>query len=474
MNSMLRKLLPTVKSNILFGKQILNRKPWFLTSRTRIEDSYFNIAEERELMNPEYTEISNQYLGEIAKGNRTFVIQPYIKWGKDKRKNTTHELQLAEAVALVETLPHWTVVDKVCVPLLSLEKKELFGSGSLETLKTRIKCGRNVTAVFICTNTLKHAQMLELEKIFGLPVYDKYSLVIHIFRCHAKSPEAKLQVALAELPYIYRKMSELSGRVNLLEKRRLYLQARESQLKAALKKLKQHREAIRTTRKNRGFATVAVVGYTNAGKTTLIKALTGDENMEPRNYLFATLDTTAHEGLLPCKMKVLYIDTIGFIQDVPETLIEPFVATLEDAMIADVIVHVYDASHPDKVAQMDHVRQTLKSLTDGNRPIIEVANKCDLINPGELSEDELGISAANSLGIDILRHSIQKIILNETGRSIMTIRVTSGSEEMAWLYKEASVINAEADPENPQYLLLEVVTTENILHRFRHFLKHKN
>lgn len=271
MNSILKRLAPLVKSGLLFGKQTAQRKTWFVASRFRYEDSYFHVEEEQELVNPEYNEISNEYLGTIAKGHRTFVIQPYIKWGKGKRYNTNRDLQLAEAVALVETLPHWIVVDKMCVPLLTLEKPQLFGTGSLENVKTRIRCGRNVTAIFISTNTLKHVQLLELEKIFGVPVYDRYSLVIHIFRSHAISPEARLQVALAELPYIYKKMSELCGRINLLEKRRMYLQAREIQLKAALKKLKAHRETIRSKRKNRGFATVAVVGYTNAGKTSLIK-----------------------------------------------------------------------------------------------------------------------------------------------------------------------------------------------------------
>ena len=271
MNSVIKRLIPLAKNSLLFSKQTVHRKTQYLVTRFRYEDSFFHVEEERELSNPEYNEISNEYLGVIAKGHRTFVIQPYIKWGKDKKLNTNRDLQLAEAVALVETLPHWTVVDKMCIPLLSLEKKYVFGSGNLENVKTRIKCGRNITAIFISTNTLKHVQILELEKIFDLPVYDRYSLVIHIFRNHAMSPEAKLQVALAELPYIYQKMSEIGGAINLLEKRRLYLQARESQLKESLKKLKKHREAVRNKRKVRGFVTVAVVGYTNAGKTSLIK-----------------------------------------------------------------------------------------------------------------------------------------------------------------------------------------------------------
>lgn len=271
MNNILQRLSLFTKSSSLFVKQNIYKKPWILNLRLRYEDSFFTVEEQSELTNPEYHDISNEYLGIVAKGHRTFVIQPYIKWGKDKKTITNRDLQLAESVALVETLPHWTVVDKMCISLLSLERKQLFGSGNLESIKTRIKCGRNITAIFISTNTLKHVQLLELEKIFGLPVYDRYSLVIHIFRNHAMSPEAKLQVALAELPYIWKKMSELNGQINLLEKRRLYLQARETQLKTALKKLRLHRDAVRIKRKSIGFPSVAVVGYTNAGKTSLIK-----------------------------------------------------------------------------------------------------------------------------------------------------------------------------------------------------------
>lgn len=271
MNTLFKRFSLFAKSNSLLVKQKMYKKPGFLPSRFRHEDSFFVVEEQTELTNPEYNEISNEYLGIIAKGHRTFVIQPYIKWGKDKKTITNRDLQLAESVALVETLPHWTVVDKMCISLMSLERKQLFGSGNLENIKTRIKCGRNITAIFISTNTLKHVQILELEKIFGLPVYDRYSLVIHIFRNHAMTPEAKLQVALAELPYVWKKMSELNGQINLLEKRRLYLQARETQLKTALKKLKQHREAIRMKRKSYDFPSVAIVGYTNAGKTSLIK-----------------------------------------------------------------------------------------------------------------------------------------------------------------------------------------------------------
>ena len=295
-----------------------------------------DVSEETEEERTAYQEMANYYLGTVAGSHRVFIIQPYIKWGPDKINNTTPELQLAEAEALVKTLPRWEVVDKKIVPLLSLQKKTLVGSGGLDDLKKRIRSCNFVTAIFISTNMLRLMQIGELQKEFRLPVFDRYSLVIHIFRMHAKSPEAKLQVALAEIPYIWKKMIEnnVVGKINLQESRKRLLQGREGKLKKALQKLQERRLIVRQKRKFHGIPSVAIVGYTNCGKTSLIKVLTGDSSLIPRNQLFATLDTTAHEGLLPSRMKIVYMDTIGFIQNVPEGLLAPFRATLQDAMDA--------------------------------------------------------------------------------------------------------------------------------------------
>ncbi|XP_063995298.1 putative GTP-binding protein 6 [Diachasmimorpha longicaudata] len=432
-------------------------------------------------LDSEYKEISRQYLNPSIAGHGALIIQPHIKHGPNKRKNTTADLQLREAVALTETLNNWTVIDAIRIGLMSLKRKQLFGKGNLEMLRNRVRSDPNITAVFISINLLRHVQVTELQTVLGVPVYDRYSIVIQIFREHAKTTAAKLQVALAELPYIWKKIAlteeDTGGKINLNESRRMVLHAREAKLKNSLKKLKEHRKMIRSSRIVKDIPSVAVVGYTNAGKTCLIKALTGDESLVPENKLFATLDTTAHAGLLPCRLKVLYMDTIGFIQDIPEDLIEPFIATFEDAILADVIVHVFDASHPDKEAQIDHVRETLSrimvDLKTEDKPIIEVANKCDLIPSGTLAENILGVSAVNSTGIDLLRQQIERELLSATARTSMVIRVKSGSSTAAWLYKEITVTNAEADPENPEYILLNVVATQFQLHRFRKFLKNK-
>ncbi|KAM0733459.1 putative GTP-binding protein 6 [Formica fusca] len=437
-------------------------------------DSEEYIPADEEKDQEAYTEISNHYLGIAVGGHRTFVLQPYVKWGKDKKRNTSPELQMAEAVALVNTLSNWCVVGTKYAPLLSLQKKSLLGTGAMENLKKELSKCENPTAIFVSTNLLKFVQIAELEKILGLPVYDRYSIVVHIFRQHAKSVEAKLQVALAEVPYVRKKMLETSMTRNgiiMTEKTKLIFDNREKKLKNELRKLQQHRKNIRSQRTRHGFPIVAVVGYTNAGKTCLIKALTDDKSLQPKNKLFATLDTTAHEGVLPNKLKILYMDTIGFIQDVPETLIEPFVVTLEDAMIADVIIHIYDVSHPDMKAQYQHVQQTIKPMIDETHPIIDVANKCDLIQSDCVPKDAIAVSATNLTGIDLLRLKIQEVLLAVTGLLRTRVRVESGSPAASWLYKMTTVTNAQPDPNDAQYLILEVLATSVDIQKFKKFLR---
>lgn len=289
-------------------------------------------------LDTEYNNISNQFLNPAIGGHAALVLQPYVKWGPMKKRNTTPALQLSEAEALIQTLPRWSVVESMTISLLTLKKNKLLGKGNLQMLAEKVRQNSRITALFVSVNLLRPVQVMELRDLLGVPVYDRYSIVIQIFREHAKTHEAKLQVALAELPYIWKKLSwtaeDSDGRVHLTENRRMVLHARENKLKTSLKKLKEHRKLMRKHRTMHNIPTIAIVGYTNCGKTCLIKALTGDESLVPQDKLFATLDTTSHEGLLPCRLKVLYMDTIGFIQDLPEGLMEPFVATFEDAIIA--------------------------------------------------------------------------------------------------------------------------------------------
>lgn len=255
---------------------------------------------EYELKNPQYQEMANEFIGVVAQGHRTLVVQPktFIK-GFYETKKTTPDLQMAEACALIESLPFWTVVGTCTFTMGSLRAKTMFGSGQIRMIKRRIQEAGLVTAIFVSIDQMKHVQKIELENEFGVKIFDRYSIVIHIFRCHAKSAAAKLQVGLAELPYIYRQMSVVDGRINYLEKRRLYLHSRQTKLKKALDALKNRRDIVRKQRANSGVPSVAIVGYTNCGKTTLIK---GNCNFRKiKVFIFSYLKTTTFRTVFGTK-----------------------------------------------------------------------------------------------------------------------------------------------------------------------------
>lgn len=282
---------------------------------------------------------------DVATAQQVLILQPYVKWAA--KRNTPGDVhpndQLAEAVALVNSLPNWKVARGLKVPLESLDRKTLFGSGKLAELKTLVadlRQEQQLSCLFVSKGTLSFSQKQFLESEFRLPVLDRYSVVIQILRLHATSAEAKLQVAMAELPYIWSQAKDASTTqirrqgYALSDLQKEILRTRERKLRAELERVRRQRQLLRQKRKQQNYPIAAVVGYTNAGKTSLIKTLTIEDSLMPRNQLFATLDVTAHAGLLPCNLQLIYMDTVGFMSDLPTGLFECFVATLEDAMLA--------------------------------------------------------------------------------------------------------------------------------------------
>ncbi|VVC41410.1 GTP-binding protein, middle domain,GTP binding domain,GTPase HflX, N-terminal,P-loop containing [Cinara cedri] len=425
-------------------------------------------------------------------GHQVMVIQPYIKWGTKKDRNTPPAIKLAESKSLVHTLDDWKIVDEMQVGLTSFRKHSFFGPGNLDLIAQKVRENKRISAIFVSTNVLKPAQHQTLENQFKVPVYDRYLIVVQIFRRHAITREAKLQVALAEVPYIWSRIRgvqegyaerlgteagqiALGGNLPFDDKKNL-LKQYEKKLKKSIDKLRSHREHLRYGRKNRDLPVVAVVGYTNAGKTSLVKALTGDSVLVPKNCLFATLDVTVHGGILPSNMKVLFVDTIGFISDIPTRLIEPFVATLEDAMFADVIVHVRDISHPNVQVQKEHVENTLKSLSIDQRlleDVIDVGNKVDLV--AETTESDNGssvfVSCTTGVGLDELKSQIEKRIIAVTDRRQIKIRVRTGQDEYEWLRAHTAIVAIEPDGEHS---VLEVIVTKSDLDVFKSLFIRKN
>lgn len=290
----------------------------------------------------------------------------------------------------------------------------------------------------VCDDELSPAQLNNLEKELDCKVMDRTLVILDIFAGRANTSEGNIQVELAQLRYraarlvgLRSSLSRLGGGIGTrgpgekkLEMDRRLIHARISQLKAELAQVQKHRELIRGKRKKDNLVVAAIVGYTNAGKSTLLNALTGAGVLE-EDKLFATLDPTTRMLELFGGQSILLTDTVGFIRKLPHHLIEAFKSTLEEAKYADIILHVVDASNPQKEKQMHVVYETLSQLGVTDKTVVTLFNKQDKITVPEILKDmkadkTLRISARTGEGLEELKTELEKILRE---RSILIERV---------------------------------------------------
>ncbi len=280
----------------------------------------------------------------------------------------------------------------------------------------------------ICDDELTSVQLKNLEQELGCKIIDRTLLILDIFAARAVSSEGKIQVELAQLKYrasrligLGNSLSRLGGGIGTrgpgekkLEMDRRLIRERISRLKKELREVEQHRELIRTQRKDSNLKVAALVGYTSAGKSSLENTLTGAGILEDA-MLFSTLDTTTRALELEGKQQVLLTDTVGFIRKLPHHLIEAFKSTLEEAKYADIIIHVVDASNPQMDTQMYVVYDTLRQLGVEGKPIITLFNKQDKLESPQMFRDlhadyTFAVSAKTGQGLDELKGALLDII----------------------------------------------------------------
>ena len=282
----------------------------------------------------------------------------------------------------------------------------------------------------ICDDELSPAQMNNLQQALECKVMDRTLLILDIFAQHAVTSEGKLQVELAQLRYrsahlvgLHASLSRLGGGIGTrgpgekkLETDRRLIRNRIGGLKAELAELVRHRELLRTARERRITKIAAIVGYTNAGKSTLLNTLTG-AGVLSEDKLFATLDPTTRMLTLSDGQELLLTDTVGFIRKLPHHLVEAFKSTLEEAKYADYILHVVDASNPQAALQMQVVYDTLSELDVSGKPVITLFNKQDLVLGNQdipltdsRADHVLQISAATGEGLDRLCSLLQELL----------------------------------------------------------------
>ncbi len=338
------------------------------------------------------------------------VILAGVHTGRlDYLADTTEE-SLAELEGLAETAGA-EVIGVMLQNKAQLESGTYMGEGKLFELAEAVENMNADCVVF--DDELSPVQLKNISDILKVKVLDRSMLILDIFAMRAKSGEGKLQVELAQLKYRLprlRGMGTVMSRTGAgigtrgpgetkLETDRRHIHKRISALEAEIKEIKKHRELLRSRRKKDGVITAALVGYTNAGKSTLLNMLT-DANVFAEDKLFATLDTTSRAITLEDNRRILLVDTVGFIRKLPHHLIEAFKATLEEAVVADVLLHVTDISNPEFENHMKVVEGVLSDIGAVGKPTLNIYNKCDMAENIIPAESGVFISAKTAKGKD--------------------------------------------------------------------------
>jgi GTP-binding protein HflX len=400
------------------------------------------------------------------------------------------EDNLEELARLCETFGLEPAVSVPC-SVKKIESGTYLGTGKIDELIQLAE--EKGCEVIIFDDEISPHQQRNLEQLFKRPVIDRTELIIEVFAQRAQTKEARLQVELAKIKYQYPRLKRLWTHLSRqsgsggggsggggyqrgegekqIELDRRMLKARMERLQEDLKAVHSQRKTQRSGRLRSGVPTFAIVGYTNAGKSTLLKALTSADVLV-EDKLFATLDTTTRKFTLPNRQEVLLIDTVGFIRKIPHTLVAAFKSTLEEAIHTDILLHLIDSSHPQAEKQAEATTQVLEELGATEQPIITVLNKIDQC-PNRIALQKLRlkyrktvpICALDGTGFDQLMETMMEAI--SSLRKTVRLRIPQSHYALiSELMQEGRVISSDYDEND---VLLEIEIPAHLEHKVKRF-----
>ena len=370
------------------------------------------------------------------------------------KEQTATDETLEELEALLETAGGFCTA-KVLQNRHAPDAHSFIGEGKAQEVRMLIEATESTMALF--DNELSPGHIRAMEEILGVTELDRSALILDIFAQRAKTKEGRLQVELAQYKYLLPRLSGMGKSLSRqgggigtrgpgetkLESDRRHIRERINRLQSELEQVRQVRAVQRDRRMKNSVPVVAIVGYTNAGKSTLLNRLTG-AGIPANNRLFDTLDTTSRQLAVSDNLDVILSDTVGFIAKLPHHLVDAFRATLEELEYADLLLHVIDSSDPNRQEHIQVVESLISKLAKPGTKVLQCYNKADLVEPEDIpiGEDVVKISAANGDGMDDLLKSIERALGHSRHHIQVTLPYSMGGM-VDTLHSSAQVLNVD-------------------------------
>ena len=394
------------------------------------------------------------------------------------KEQTATDETMEELEALLETAGGFCTA-KVLQNRHTPDSHSFIGEGKAQEVRMLVEATESTMVIF--DNELSPGNIRALEEIIGVTVLDRSALILDIFAQRAKTREGRLQVELAQNKYLLPRLSGMGSSLSRqgggigtrgpgetkLETDRRLIRDRINRLEAELEQVRQVRSVQRERRIKNSIPVVAIVGYTNAGKSTLLNQLTG-AGIPANNRLFDTLDTTSRLLTVSDNLDVVLSDTVGFIAKLPHHLVNAFHATLEELEYADLLLHVIDASDPNREEHIQVVNRLIAQLAKPETPVLRCYNKADLVSPADIpvGEDVVALSARSGAGCQELLQAIERALNHARHHVVMTLPYSMGGQ-VETLHDNARVIGVDYSAEG---IVVEAILDDILYGRLRDYV----